>query len=63
MMQPGRRNPCLTVILLHGRLFLDAPDICILLAGSDMKIRAQAGILLQPELIVGLQPVNLAVLE
>ena len=37
--------------------------LVILVASGHMEIRPQAGILLQPELVVGLNPVNLAVLK
>ena len=51
------------VILLHLALVLDAGHILGLEAGGDVEVGAQGGVPLQPVLIVGLQPVDAAILE
>ena len=62
-MQTRRRHTRLGIKLLHGGLILDAGNIFILVTRGHMKIRAQTGILLQPEFVIGLNPVNLPVLK
>ena len=54
---------CCAIAVLHGGLGLDALYEIILGAGSDVEIGAQSCILLQPEFIVGFQPVYLAMAE
>ena len=51
------------VAFLHFALVLDALDEVILCAGIDVEIRAQLGVHLQPILVVGLDPVDLAIVE
>ena len=53
----------LLVILLHLALVLDAGHIGGLEAGGDVEIGAQGCVPLQPVFIVGLQPVDSAILE
>ena len=53
----------LLVILLHLALVLDAGHIGGLEAGGDVEIGAQGCVPLQPVFIVGLQPVDAAILE
>ena len=48
---------------LHAGFFLVGVHIPAAQSGEDVEIRPQGSILLQPVLIVGLQPVNAAVLE
>ena len=59
----GHGDTGLDVELLHLGLVLDAGHIGGLEAGGDVEVGAQLGVPLQPVLIVGLQPVNAAVLE
>ena len=42
---------------------LDAGHVGGLLTGGDVELGAQGGVALQPEFVVGFQPVDLAVLE
>ena len=51
------------VAFLHLALIFNALDEIVLRAGRDVKIGAHLGIHFQPILVVGLQPVNLAVVE
>ena len=53
----------LLVVLLHLALVLDAGHIGGLEAGGDVEIGAQGCVPLQPVFVVGLQPVDAAVLE
>ena len=53
----------LGIVFLHGGLELDLPHILNLGAGGDVEFRPQLGIPHEPVLIVGFQPVDLAVLE
>ena len=59
----GGGDAGLLVILLHLALVLDAGHIRGLEAAGDVEIGAQGGIALQPVLVVGLQPVDAAILE
>ena len=63
LVQARRRHACLCIVRLHGRLVLDAVNVVVLLARRHMEIRAQARILLEPELVIRLDPVNLTVFE
>ena len=63
LVQARRRHPRLGVVRLHGRLVLDAVNVVVLLARRHVEIRAQARVLLEPEFVVRLNPVNLAVFE
>ena len=51
------------VAFLHFALVLDALDEVILRTSIDVEIRAQLGVHLQPILVVGLDPVDLAIVE
>ena len=53
----------LLVILLHLALVLDAGHILGLEAGGDVEVGAQGSVPLQPVFVVGLQPVDAAILE
>ena len=59
----GGGDAGLLVILLHLAFVLDAGHILGLEAGPDVEVRAQGRIPLQPIFIVGLQPVDAAILE
>ena len=59
----GGGDAGLLVILLHLALVLDAGHIRGLEAAGDVEIGAQSGIPFQPVFIVGLQPVDAAILE
>ena len=59
----GGGDTGLLVVLLHLTLVLDAGHIRGLEAAGDVEIGAQGGIPLQPVFIVGLQPVDAAILE
>src|SRR5699024_7302175 len=59
----GGGDAGLLVIGLHLALVLDAGDVLDVEAGGDVEVGPQAGVLLQPVLVVGLQPVDLAVRE
>ena len=59
----GGGDAGLLVISLHLALVLDAGDVLQMEAGGDVEVGPQAGVLLQPVFVVGLQPVDLAVLE
>ena len=56
----GRGNAAQGVVLLHLALVLDGGDVVVLDARGNIEVRAQAGVLLQPVLVVGLNPVYLA---
>ena len=58
---PGRGNAAQSVVFLHFALVLDGGDVVVLDAGGYIEICPQAGILLQPVLVVGLNPVNFSV--
>ena len=58
----GGGNTCLSIVLLHSRLILNLKHVCFLEAGSNMELGTQLCVTLQPVLIVGFQPVDLAVL-
>ena len=60
-MLAGRRDVALRIVDLLGGLALKLGDVLHLDAGRDVEVRPQAGVLLQPELVVGFQPVDLAV--
>ena len=60
---PSDRNAGLAVELFHVALALEAFHLIRLQAGRNVEIGAQAGILLEPVFIVGLEPVDLAVAE
>ena len=62
-MAAGRGHPRLGVIRLHAGLALEAGDLADVRPGGDVEVRPQPGVLLQPVLVVGLQPVDLPVLE
>ena len=59
----GGGDASLLVTLLHLALVLDAGHIRGLEAGSDVEIGAQGSVAFQPVFIVGLQPVDAAMLE
>ena len=59
----GGGDARLPVILLHLALILDAGHIGSLEAGGDVEIGTEGGVALQPVFIVGLQPVDAAILE
>ena len=59
----GGGDASLLVVFLHLALVLDAGHIRGLEAAGDMEIGAQGGIPFQPVFIVGLQPVDAAILE
>ena len=59
----GGGDAGLLVTLLHLALVLDAGHIRGLEAGSDVEVGAQGSVPLQPVFIVGLQPVDAAMLE
>ena len=56
----GRGDFADGIVLLHLALVADGRHHIALDAGVHVEVRAQAGILLQPVLVVGLNPVNLA---
>ena len=58
----GGGDTGLLIVLLHLALVLDAGHIKGLEAAGDVEIGAQGGISLQPVFIVGLQPVDAAIL-
>ena len=60
-MVPCSRNPSLLIICLHSRLALDPLHVAFHKAGSNMELGPQFCIPFQPILIVGFQPINLAV--
>ena len=57
----GRTDSSLGIVFLHLRFLLDAHDLVLSNTGSDMEGCAQLGIHVQPELIVGLNPVDRAI--
>jgi len=59
----GGGDAGLGVELLHSGLVADPGHILILEAAGDVEVRPQAGVHGQPVLVVGLQPVDAAVLE
>ena len=59
----GGGDTGLLIVLLHLALVLDAGHIRGLEAAGDVEIGAQGGISLQPVFIVGLQPIDAAILE
>ena len=59
----GGGDAGLLVVLLHLALILDAGHVLGLEAAGDVEIGAQSGIPLQPVFVVGLQPVDAAILE
>ena len=62
-MVAGSLDPGLGVELLHAAFVLDAVDAVVLETGGDVEVGAQLSVPQQPVLVVGLQPVDLAVLE
>ena len=62
-MLAGGRDLVLQVNLFHQGFFLDEIDLISLNAGGDMEVRAETGILFQPVLIEGFEPVDLSVLK
>ncbi len=58
---PGGRDAAQGVVFLHLGLVADRGDAVALDAGGHVEVRAQAGVLRQPEFVVGLDPVDLAV--
>ena len=59
----GGGHACAGVVGLHAGLALEGGHLVAVCAGGDVEVSAQAGVLLQPVFVVGLQPVDLAVLE
>ena len=59
----GSGDAGLPVVLLHLALVLDAGHILGLEAGGDVEVGAQGSVPLQPVFVVGLQPVDAAILE
>ena len=59
----GGGDPGLLIVLLHLALVFDAGHIRGLEAAGDVEIGAQGGIPFQPVFIVGLQPIDAAILE
>ena len=59
----GGGDTGLLIVLLHLALVLDAGHIRGLEAAGNVEIGAQGGIPFQPVFIVGLQPVDAAILE
>ena len=51
------------IVRLHGGFALDVLHVCTLPARADVEVRAQTGVIHEPVLIVGLEPVNAPVLE
>ena len=62
-MVTGHRHTGGNVAFLHLALVLDALDEVVLCAGRDVEIRAQLGIHFQPIFVVGLDPIDFAVVE
>ena len=62
-MVAGHRHTGGNVAFLHLALVLDALDEVVLCAGRDVEIRAQLGIHFQPIFVVGLDPIDFAVVE
>ena len=58
----GGGNPRLLIVFFHLGFIFDPGNILLLEAAGDVEVRAQPGIPLQPVLVVGLQPVDAAVL-
>ena len=58
-----RRDARFLVVRLHGGFTLDVLHVCTLPARADVEVRAQTGVIHEPVLIVGLEPVNASVLE
>ena len=59
----GARNMRVGIELLHCGFVLEIVDPVGSYAGRHIEIRAETGILLKPVFIVGLDPVDLSVLE
>lgn len=52
-----------TIIFFHDRLVLKLGDLFRLNPGGNVKVAAQAGVLLQPVFVVALYPVNFSIFE
>ena len=62
LQEPGGGHPRRLEVLLHEALALVLDDLVRLQTGGDVEVGAQGGVQLQPELVVALHPVQLAVL-
>ena len=60
---PGGRDAAEGIVFFHLRLLLDAGDMVGMETRRNVEVRTQAGILLEPVLVVGLDPVDLSELE
>ena len=62
-MVAGHGNSGLLVVFLHAGFVLDAVQIAHLKTAGDVEVGAELCVLLQPVFVVGLQPVDAAILE